>query len=320
MSLHITVVPASSQGGKETIRNLLRHASQPRVRGVYRDIAKAPAEFTDNVNFEPVQGDVSKASPDFSGSDAVLYIPPPTFEDVDVAEFATNAAHHVKAGLERASVKRVLLFSAMGSQYDPDAIGVLKINHITDKILAASAPEVVVIKPGWFHENWAEAFATVKQEPAYFESVFTPADYEIPMVGQRKFFVSRNVVVNDAQVSIVDVGRACAQKLLETGQTLHSCPYVFELFGPRHYSTLDVRQALEKASGKSISIVPVEPEKLAEHFAKHMPTSQVQTYVNMITATLAGGVMAGDYKGDGRTERGVVELTDSLGRLFAETQ
>ncbi|KAF3354889.1 hypothetical protein VdG1_04545 [Verticillium dahliae VDG1] len=279
MSLHITVVPASSQGGKETIRNLLRHASQPRVRGVYRDIAKAPAEFTDNVNFEPVQGDVSKASPDFSGSDAVLYIPPPTFEDVDVAEFATNAAHHVKAGLERASVKRVLLFSAMGSQYDPDAI-----------------------------------------EPAYFESVFTPADYEIPMVGQRKFFVSRNVVVNDAQVSIVDVGRACAQKLLETGQTLHSCPYVFELFGPRHYSTLDVRQALEKASGKSISIVPVEPEKLAEHFAKHMPTSQVQTYVNMITATLAGGVMAGDYKGDGRTERGVVELTDSLGRLFAETQ
>ncbi|KAM0276295.1 hypothetical protein ACHAQH_006884 [Verticillium albo-atrum] len=267
MTLHITIVPASSQGGKETIRNLLNHASRPSVRGIYRDTAKAPAEFTTNPDFEAVQGDVSRSSPDhlqiisrsspdFTGSDAVLYVPPPTYEEVNVAEFATNAANNVKAGLERASVKRVLLFSAMGSQHDPDAI---------------SAPEVLVIKPGWFHENWAEAFATVKKDPAYFESIFTPVNYETPMV------------------SIVDVGRVCAQKLLQAGQALPSSPYVFELFGPRHYSALDVGRALEKATGKSVEVVPVKPEGLGEHSGKHLPASHVQSYVNMITATLEGG-------------------------------
>ncbi|KAM0323345.1 hypothetical protein ACHAQA_008938 [Verticillium albo-atrum] len=299
MTLHITVVPASSQGGRETIRNLLSHATQPLVRGIYRDTAKAPTEFINNPNFEAVQGDVSKSTVDFSRSDAVLYVPPPTFEDIDIAEFATNAANNVKASLEKASVKRVLSFSAMGSQHD-HGIGVLQINHITDKILAGSAPEVLVIKPGWFHENWAEAFATIQADTPYFESVFTPVDYEIPMV------------------SVADVGRACAQKLLETGQALSQNPYVFELYGPRPYSALDVQQALEKASAKSVKIVPVEPEKLGEHFEKHLPARHVQGFVDMITATLAGGVMAGDYRGDENTERGSVELVDTLVRLYAE--
>ena len=61
--------------------------------------------------------------------------------------------------------------------------GILKINHITDNILANSAPEVVIARPGWFQENWAEALETAKGDKPFFETHFTPADHKIAMVG-----------------------------------------------------------------------------------------------------------------------------------------
>lgn len=60
--------------------------------------------------------------------------------------------------------------------------GILKINHITDKILADSVPEVVIVRPGWFQENWAEALQTAQSDETYFETYFTPLDHPITMV------------------------------------------------------------------------------------------------------------------------------------------
>lgn len=62
------------------------------------------------------------------------------------------------------------------------AQGILKINHITDYILADSAPEVIIARPGWFNENWAEALDTAKGDDPFFETHFTPADHKIVMV------------------------------------------------------------------------------------------------------------------------------------------
>lgn len=119
MSRHFTVVPASTQSGRETIRALLSSPSKPFVRAIYRDPAKAPAEFTQSPNFEVVKGDVSSAEGlDFTGSDAVLYVPPPTYDGQDQGDFATNAAQNVLKALQKTpSVKRLVLHSAMGAQH-----------------------------------------------------------------------------------------------------------------------------------------------------------------------------------------------------------
>lgn len=60
--------------------------------------------------------------------------------------------------------------------------GTLQINHITDKILADSVEEVVIARPGWFQENWADALSTAKADQPFFEAYFSPADHKIPMV------------------------------------------------------------------------------------------------------------------------------------------
>lgn len=120
MPTHITVVPASTQAGRETIRVLLQSENKPSVRGIYRDPSKAPAEFLENTNFEAVKGDVGTgAGLDFQGSDAVFYIPPPTYDGTDQSEWATQTATSVKNAIQGTpSVKRLLLFSSVGSQYD----------------------------------------------------------------------------------------------------------------------------------------------------------------------------------------------------------
>ena len=125
MPYHITVLPASTKAGRETIRTLLESESKPSVRGVYRDPAKAPAAFVKNPNFQAVKGDVGDAkSLDFTGSDAVFYIPPPIYDGTHHKEWATRTATNVKNALQNTpSVKRLLILSAIGSQNSSDIVG-----------------------------------------------------------------------------------------------------------------------------------------------------------------------------------------------------
>lgn len=200
MTFRITVLPASSKAGKETIRNLLESDAKPSIHGIYRDISKVPVEFANHERFEATQGDVAGTGLDFSRSDAVFYVPPPTYDGTDQGEFGVRTASNVKDALGKApNVKKLLLFSSMGSQYDhsivslvqehqaPGSIkltskGLLRLNHITDNILKDTVPEVVIVKPGYFQENWSHAFESIQADPPVICSVVTPLDHKIPMV------------------------------------------------------------------------------------------------------------------------------------------
>ena len=119
MVLQISVVPASTQAGKATIEVLLADPGRPIINAVYRNPSKAPAELTKHERFRAVKGDVGEASSlSFQDSEAVFYIPPPIYDGTtDTAEFATTTGENIKAALEKASsVKRLLLFSALGAE------------------------------------------------------------------------------------------------------------------------------------------------------------------------------------------------------------
>ena len=123
MSLQITVLPASTNAGKATIRTLLSQDSVKSVQGIYRDVSKAPSEFTENPKFTASVGDVSNGKGlDFTGSDAVLYIPPPPQDAASLDDHATRAATHVKEALSKAFVKRLALISSMGAQFDREIV------------------------------------------------------------------------------------------------------------------------------------------------------------------------------------------------------
>ncbi|VUC24322.1 unnamed protein product [Clonostachys rosea] len=295
----ISIVPASTQAGKATISALLSDEKTARIVGIYRDLTKVPSEFITHPKFIASQGDIaSSPSLDFSNSDAVFYIPPPVYDGSDVGETARKHAENVKEALTKApSVKRLVLFSSMGSQYDRD-IGILRVNYVSDQILKDSVAEVVIPRPGYFQENWQHAFQTLKLDPPVFYTPISPASHKIPMI------------------SIEDIGTICAQKLLEVGQPLLSNPHFFNLYGPRNYSSLDVKTALEEISGKAIEPIVISKDQLASFFAERGPPSVVQEMVDMTTAALPGGIMVETFDDEDGTVRGTTELVETLRKIY----
>ncbi|KAG8405100.1 hypothetical protein J3459_022238 [Metarhizium acridum] len=140
----VNVVPASTRTGRAVIRSLL--ASQDpgvEIQAIYRDAARAPAEFTSLPNFTAVAGDIAdESSLNFTGSDAVVAITPP-----------------------------VLI------------AGEIKTNNIAERVLATTdIPEIIFIRCAYFMENWTVALDTLRGPEPFFYSTVTPLEWKIPMV------------------------------------------------------------------------------------------------------------------------------------------
>jgi len=297
MTLTVSVIPASSKVGQATISYLLKENIT--VRGFYRNTSKAPHEFTQSPLFTATQGDVQDAtSLEFDGSDVVFYVPPPTYDGTDLGEFATIAANNIKGALEKASVRRLVLLSAPGAQHS-SGIGILRINHISEEILKQSVPEVYIVRPFYFYEDWASQFPTLKEDPPFITSVFSPLDFQVPMV------------------SIKDVGLYAARSV--TGPAPATRPHIFKLYGPKAYSALDVRDAIARAIGRDVDVKEITPDKLREHTAAMVPESIVDDLVGLTTATLPGGKLKDEFEPrQGVDEIGQVTLEDVFVEAFGE--
>ena len=114
----------------------------------------------------------------------------------------------------------------------------------------------------------------------------------------------------------MDIGKICAQILLGLGQPLPSEPHIFDLHGPRSYSAIDVKAALEAVTGKNIKAVGIEPEKLREYYGRKVPEQYAQELVEMTISMNAGGLVAKEMEKEDGIVRGSTELVDVL-RKFA---
>lgn len=183
------------------------------------------------------------------------------------------------------------------------------LNHITDEILKAAAPEVIIFRPCYYYENWAQALQTMQADSPSFDSIISPADYQIPMVRINQLDSENRSCAKASKVSVKDVGEYCAKILLN--QIKPGLGPV-EVFGPRLYSPLDVKKAIETISGKKGELITVEKDALPEWWAKVVPESYVQEFVDFTTCQLAGGIAAGDYGYTDTTVRCETELIDGL--------
>ncbi|KAK4121379.1 NAD(P)-binding protein [Parathielavia appendiculata] len=300
MPLQIVVVPASTKAGRETIRQLLESQRKPLVRGIYRDPSKAPVEFTQHPRFEAKEGNVATGtSLDLSSADAVFYIPPPTYDGTDQGEWATRCAGHVKDAIRQApNVRRLVLLSALGSHHD-HGIGVLRLNHVTDTVLKDAVREVVIVRPGFFQEEFASALETAQADPPVVHSWITPIDHKIPMV------------------SLKDIARTVTNALL--AESAKPSPHVTKILGPRPYGALDLKHAVEQATGKAVDLRLVEKEELAAFFGQHgIPEAHVGEFVEFSEACLPGGLIDGATEPDENTVIGETELTDTFRELYAK--
>jgi hypothetical protein len=113
-------------------------------------------------------------------------------------------------------------------------------------------------------------------------------------------------------VSVQDVGRYSANALLETsGNRLREA----KLLGPRLYSSLDVRHAVEEITGKKAEMRVVAKEDLPRWFEGHVPKPYAQELAELVTSLLPGGILEEDVGYSDDTVRGEVEMVDALRRV-----
>lgn len=120
------------------------------------------------------------------------------------------------------------------------------------------------------------------------------------------------------QVSVEDIGKCCAEYLLDSSEASKQSLRTVDLHGPRDYCAVDVHQAMEKVTGKQWELVNIPKEGLAEHFGKEVPELYVPDFVEMITAMLPGGVLAAEFEGGENMVRGTIELEDALQKMLSE--
>lgn len=64
--------------------------------------------------------------------------------------------------------------------------GILRLNHITDEILKDAAQEVIMVRPGYFQEDFVSALEQARADPPVVHAWSSPADHKIPMVREQR--------------------------------------------------------------------------------------------------------------------------------------
>ncbi|KAM0328652.1 hypothetical protein ACHAQA_005064 [Verticillium albo-atrum] len=291
--MKVSVIPASAQTCREAIETLLADGSVE-VIGYYRDLRKAPEHFTKHANFTAVQGDLSEPSTlDFKGSTAILTLSPPKLDGSDYVAVAKEVANNVRQAAQKSgSVQRLVYVSSMGAQFD-DGVGEVRTNNASETIYQGSVPEVVLVRNGYFMENWRPALDTIMTESPHFYSTVTPLDYKLPMI------------------SVRDIGRTCAREILSTYPS-NKASTIVNLHGPEWYSTRDVQLAFEKVTGKKIEVKLVQRDQLIGFYETILPQSIVADFVEMTEAFLEGGIMMNEDWTAERLVKGADTLVDAF--------
>lgn len=296
--MQVTIAPASTKTGAAIVRSLLSFENQSiNIKALYRNVKKAPEEFTSHDNFTAVEADVSDASSlDFSGSDAVLAITPPVYDGRDIVAHATNVSKNVRDAVEKAgTVKRLVLLSSVGAEFS-EGTGELKTNHAAEQVFKdTNVPEIIFVRCTYFMENWTMSQETLKVPKPFFYSTITPLDFKVAMV------------------AVKDIGQALASELVKES-TPPAKPYILELHGPQPYTPLDVKDAFSQVLGKEVEVMAIDKKDLPAFYGKIFPPQIINEWVEMATCFLPGGIAEKDLTkpGDVDVVRGKTELIEAI--------
>ena len=122
--MRVSIAAAGTQTGAATIRAIIKASPKTEIHALYRNLEKVPEEFKSHDSFHAAQGNIDDAaSLDFSGSNAVLVMTPPIFDDIDVLAHTRNICNNMKQAVEKAgTVKRLVLLSSIGAEFDKGVV------------------------------------------------------------------------------------------------------------------------------------------------------------------------------------------------------
>ncbi|GDY13793.1 NAD(P)-dependent oxidoreductase [Planctomycetota bacterium] len=224
----IAVTGATGTTGGATARALIAQGYRPRL--LVRDPAKAEAAFAGAADCVAAEsGDLASVRSALAGVDRLFVVAPP--KPGDILRFEATL---VQAARE-AGVRRLVKLSAFGA--GPQSITYGRIHYAAEGITKAANLEWTVLQPNFFMQNCLGSAGDIKV--GTFHQPWADAGASV--------------------IDAVDIGAVAAAALVRDdliGRTL-------VLTGPEAVTGNGHTAALSAALGKTITYVPLSPERFA---------------------------------------------------------
>ncbi len=119
-----------------------------------------------------------------------------------------------------------------------------------------------------------------------------------------------------SQVAVKDIGATCAAEALAAGTAPASSPHIYELHGPRAYTSLDAQKAFQEVSGKSLDMQPIPKDGLGEFYAAVFPPMVAAAFAEMNASYLEGGILYENPQPTGEIKYGKTGLLEVLREIY----
>lgn len=156
-------------------------------------------------------------------------------------------------------------------------------------------PEVTILQSTHFQEEFEYMFQMPLGDPPTISSWIAPRNCKIPIVSLR------------------DVGEVCANSLLSKLES--PSPQVLKIFGPRAYSSVDLRNMFEEITANKVELGLAQGEDLKTFFRQILPEYCIADFMEMIESSLPGGLIAKEYEADENTVTGKVDMWEVFREL-----
>jgi uncharacterized protein YbjT (DUF2867 family) len=199
-----------------------------------------------------------------AGAEALFWLTPPAGRP-DYATWAVQTAQAAARAVKAHGVKRVVVLSSVGAQSGRGTgpVGVMK--EVEDAFLAVS-PDVTVLRPGFFMENFLRSVDSIAKAGAIFMPF--PADKRVPMVATE------------------DIAVKAAGVFLDTAWKGHR---YLGVHGPVDLSHREVAEKLSQELGRPVRYTEVTLEQARQAMlGAGMPAFLADTYLEMYQAVREG--------------------------------
>ncbi|QSQ25108.1 NAD(P)H-binding protein [Pyxidicoccus parkwayensis] len=199
-----------------------------------------------------------------AGAESLFWLTPPAHRP-DFIAWAEETARTAAKAVKKHGVKRVVVLSSVGAQHG-HGTGPVGALLAVEEAFKAVCPDVTILRPGFFMENFLRDLGTVAKTGSLFMPM--PRDKRVPMV------------------AVADIAAKSAQVLLDAGWKGHR--YV-GIQGPAHVAYGELESIFTEALGRPIRYVQVGMDDVRKGMSgAGMPAWMVDMFAEMYGAVIDG--------------------------------
>lgn len=250
------IVGASGQIGSHIVSRII--AKGLPCRAVVRDPSKFQAESVDVRKADLFNH--QELTDAFRGGTAVFVLTPENPDSNDILGETQQIIENYKRAIRSTGIQKIIGLSCIGAHVDGPT-GNVVLSRMLEQGLSELPGEKIFVRPSYYFSNWLAYTDTVGQYGVL--PTFFPKDLALEML------------------SPTDLAEFIAALMIR--ETSGAGLQVFELLGPKKYSSRDVADVFSELHAKEITIQSLAPEKWEETLRSVGFTENTATYLSAMT-------------------------------------